>query len=759
MRSYDTKLSIVIPAYNCAETITHTMGSVCVAEALSMEIILINDGSSDDTAKKIRSVQEMYEKKIKYIQQDNAGPGAARNAGILASQGAYIAFLDADDLLMPDSLIDRVRFLDENPDVDLVFSDYAVQSDTSQDTDSVLEKKRLLSVLGKETHEQRNTGVVFNDQFYKKYLDFVPYPIWTGTVMMRRAVVEKTGLFRTDVYVGEDRDYWMRVLENHRVGYLPRVTAIYHIHAAGITQEKIRYHRNRIKTFKPLLVGRRIDLRKVKKIIGSEYFFLAYEHYRQNQYLVAKKSFLQSFRYRPHWRSLLYLFLPPRRWCTTIFSTKSKVKTVLCVSYFFPPCANTGAIRPAKFVKYLSAYGWKPVVLTCERFYDFGSGTNLELCGDIPPSTRVYRTSDIFSWKRRRVKPRAGATGKNGGITKRVTWYSRMKHFYRDLRSVPDVVQGWIVPAVLTGLRICRRHRVAAVFATTPFPSSLVAGYVIARIRRLPLIVDYRNPWNSSYWARKHFSFFQALTRRLEKMILEYAARMVVVSRALKQDIVRSYPAIAPGKITVIPNGYDLDNVPSHEGLFPKFTLVHAGHLYHEEDSREFLEVVNELCREDPEFQRSVQLVFLGAKPQSEVFTALEVRGIARHRKRVPRGECLTILARAHAALVFFRKSREMPGLMTPSKIFDAMLCRKPILGQMSEGEEQEVVRASGLGKVAGYGEKTTVKKSILDAFAAFRQGTVLDGAREGYIRQYERRVLTGRLAEVLCQAVKGERT
>ena len=110
-------VSIIMPAYNAQRYISEAIKSVLNQTFQEWELIVIDDGSIDDTAS---IVQAFDDKRIVYIHQDNAGVSAARNAGLSYAQGEYITFLDADDVLPKKSLDVRVDYLQKHPNVDLV---------------------------------------------------------------------------------------------------------------------------------------------------------------------------------------------------------------------------------------------------------------------------------------------------------------------------------------------------------------------------------------------------------------------------------------------------------------------------------------------------------------------------------------------------------------------------------------------------------------------------------------------------------------
>src|SRR5271170_3508051 len=114
-------VSVVIPAYNSAEYIAETLDSVLAQTFPDYEIIVVNDGSPD--TERLEQVLAPYRRRIRYITQENRGPGAARNVAILEACGKYVAFLDSDDRWLPPHLEAQLRLLEKDPSLGLVYAD------------------------------------------------------------------------------------------------------------------------------------------------------------------------------------------------------------------------------------------------------------------------------------------------------------------------------------------------------------------------------------------------------------------------------------------------------------------------------------------------------------------------------------------------------------------------------------------------------------------------------------------------------------
>src|SRR4030067_1245470 len=119
------QISVIIPCFNSGKYLRECLDSVLSQTSQDFEVIVVDDGSTDDTPSIIKS----YGSRVRLIRQDNKGPSSARNAGIKIAQGNYIAFQDADDVWLPRKLELQYRFLQENPPYLWVYSDMSTFND------------------------------------------------------------------------------------------------------------------------------------------------------------------------------------------------------------------------------------------------------------------------------------------------------------------------------------------------------------------------------------------------------------------------------------------------------------------------------------------------------------------------------------------------------------------------------------------------------------------------------------------------------
>jgi len=206
---------VVIPAYNVGKFIARTLDSVLAQTRPADEIIVVDDGSTDETGE----VVARYGQKIRYIRQENAGASTARNTGIKAAQNEWIAFLDGDDEWLPEKLQLQIELLQRNPQLFWTTGNfYRCLCD---------EDRR-----GTDITAARATRLMAGQDYLENY--FPAYMIglggWTGTMIIKRDALHKVGLFRPQQKRANDLDMWWRIAHRWpRIGYLPQPLAIYHM--------------------------------------------------------------------------------------------------------------------------------------------------------------------------------------------------------------------------------------------------------------------------------------------------------------------------------------------------------------------------------------------------------------------------------------------------------------------------------------------------------------------------------------------------
>lgn len=204
-------ISVIIPLYNKGKSITNTITKVLEQTYHDFEIIVVDDGSTDNGPEEVLKLQD---KRIRLIHQKNAGVSAARNRGIKEAQYDLIAFLDADDEWMPDYLQTQYELSLKYPDCSVFACNYEFHD----------EENNI-----KHTH-YNNFPFDSNDGILINYFDVASVsspPIWTSAVVVNKMALESIAGFPAGVTLGEDLITWARLACRYSIAYSRKVEAIY----------------------------------------------------------------------------------------------------------------------------------------------------------------------------------------------------------------------------------------------------------------------------------------------------------------------------------------------------------------------------------------------------------------------------------------------------------------------------------------------------------------------------------------------------
>lgn len=322
---------------------------------------------------------------------------------------------------------------------------------------------------------------------------------------------------------------------------------------------------------------------------------------------------------------------------------------VLVVTYYFPPSGGIGYERTLKYATYLPRWGWQATVLTVK---DAGYGLrDPESTRRVPPDLDVVRTRSSEPAKLRRGLGRvtrsvtrfgrsdagakadvaaASAPAKTGNAGSR--WVGRTWQAVVTALFFPDAQLGWVPYAVRAGTAAVRRSGAQVVYSTSSPISSHLVGGLIARRTKLPWVADFRDPWIGNAFAPKLPRWQRPLQRRLERWIVRHAARVVFVSDEILDGYRARYPWAAD-RFTVIPNGYDLNDLVPHaveeapaaseaapavveetanDDISGRFKLAYGGSVYGEHELEIFLDGLELLLRRRPDLRDRLAVEFIG---------------------------------------------------------------------------------------------------------------------------------------------------
>ncbi|MEM6401603.1 MAG: glycosyltransferase [Cyanobacteria bacterium P01_D01_bin.116] len=212
-----TKVSVIVPAYNAMTYLPKTIESVLKQTFTDFEVIIVNDGSSDGIEQWVDTITD---NRVKLISQKNQGAATARNTGIADAKGAYIAFIDSDDLWEPTKLKKQVHCLDKNPDVGLVYA--------------------WISSIDKNGN---NRGKIYasnsEGNVWEKLIE--ENIVRSGSAaMVRRDCFEELGVFDQNLRFAEDWEMWIRIARNYSFAVIKEPLVYYRHHANNKSRNYIK---------------------------------------------------------------------------------------------------------------------------------------------------------------------------------------------------------------------------------------------------------------------------------------------------------------------------------------------------------------------------------------------------------------------------------------------------------------------------------------------------------------------------------------
>jgi glycosyltransferase involved in cell wall biosynthesis len=215
----ESKVSVIVPTYNRAEFISDCLYSVLNQTFTSLELIVVDDGSTDNTREIVGRIED---KRVKYIHVKHSGrPSVPRNIGLRAAKGEYLAFLDSDDLWESEKLDDQVSLMEENAEIDLTYAK-VINFDQSGDKNIAVRSPYLKNGTPK---------------YRLLFGNFIP----TISVVIRRAFLKRHNLqFNENLLWVEDYDLWLRsAMCGGRFVFLDKVLAKHRLHDNQITKTSI----------------------------------------------------------------------------------------------------------------------------------------------------------------------------------------------------------------------------------------------------------------------------------------------------------------------------------------------------------------------------------------------------------------------------------------------------------------------------------------------------------------------------------------
>jgi len=430
-------------------------------------------------------------------------------------------------------------------------------------------------------------------------------------------------------------------------------------------------------------------------------------------------------------------------------------KTVLIITYYWPPSGGAGVQRWLKTVKYLRDYGWEPVVYTPEN--PEAPAIDNSLLKDIPEGVKVlkqpiwepYSFYKKFLGLKKDEKINAGflSEKKKPGLAEKISVWIRGNFF------IPDARKYWIKPSVEFLSNYLRSHPVDAVVSTGPPHSMHLIALGLKQKTGISWLADFRDPWTNIDFYDKLMLTKQADKKHhdLEKEVLKSADKVVTVSWNWAKD----FEKLCGRKVEVITNGFDEDdfnigisNPDQHRD--EKFSIVHIGAMNKDRNPHLFWEVLAELISENDELKKELKIRLIG-KNDITVMESIEQNKLMEFTETIaylPHNEVAKQICSSQVLLLPLNDTPNVMGII-PGKLFEYLAAKRPIFAiGNTEGDSARIIKETSAGVVCDFKDKAKMKTELNKFFDLYKSGKL--NVSSAGISHYSRKNKAAEMAAAL---------
>jgi len=288
-------VSVIMPAFNCEEFIGESIESVLAQDYENVELLVVDDGSTDSTPDVVRS----FGSAVNLLHCPKGGAAAARNYGMNVAGGEFVSFLDADDIWHPQKLSTQFNYIDGRNEVGIVFS--AWQEWEPDEAGAWHIPAPFLEPIATSTPDPQYCGWLYS----RLLLDC---ELHTITVLIRKSVIDSIGRMNTDLASGEDYEYWLRVSRQFEIHKLRDVVALYRIRPGSLARQAHERNfgyevlDNALRTWGVRSPdGSQVSQSQLRRRIARLWLDFAYMHFHYGDMAVAANASKRVIRERPLW--------------------------------------------------------------------------------------------------------------------------------------------------------------------------------------------------------------------------------------------------------------------------------------------------------------------------------------------------------------------------------------------------------------------------------------------------------------------------
>ena len=435
------------------------------------------------------------------------------------------------------------------------------------------------------------------------------------------------------------------------------------------------------------------------------------------------------------------------------------MKSVLILTYYWPPAGGPGVQRWLKFAKYLEEFGWKAHILTVrDGTY---SALDEQLLKEVPEGIPVYKTKSRDPFRIYNI-----LKGKKSGsvsvalinINKEKSLVDRLSMYIRSNCCIPDARKGWIPFAYKEAMKIISDKNIDMIVTTGPPHSTHLAGLKIKRKIGIKWLADLRDPWTTVYYndMLPRTEATKRKDKKYEDDVLGNADVLTVVSPGMKKEFSDRNP-----HIEVVLNGFDLaDMEPSGiaGGSDGRFRLTYTGNFKPNQHVPLIWDAISELIAEDEGFRKNFVLSFVG-NVDATVPGYFSEKALSENLELisyVPHAEVTRLMAESDLLLFVIPQSLNNKLIIT-GKLFEYLASGTPVLSVGPvDGDAALILKDTGRDKMIDYLDKETFKQRLYQLYRDWKENNSnLPQMDVRMLDKYSRRSSASNIAEIMKELIK----
>jgi len=430
------------------------------------------------------------------------------------------------------------------------------------------------------------------------------------------------------------------------------------------------------------------------------------------------------------------------------------MKKVLILAYYYPPVGMGGVQRAVKFVKYLSEFGWKPIVITVKgvEYYSYDES----LLKDIS-SIKIVRTESLDPLRMAFIFKRIFRRKKN--IVNKIYKSGKLKRLYDTVNRwifIPDSKMLWIPFAVLKSLKIIKKENISIVFTTSPPNSSHIAGFFLKKITKIKWVADFRDYWFNNGMINYPTPLHKFANDFIRRKIIKNADHIVGVSQGIVNELKISCKR-NDSDYSVIMNGFDEEDFPKSIPVKTddKFLIIHSGTLNYINDPSNFLNGLELAVRDNNQLRKDALFLHIGLSIDFDLKIEAKKRVIDNmivEKGYVNHKDSIKFLL--NADLLLFVLSNFCNSGVLSVKLFEYLASNIPILAIIPDGEAADLIRKYNKGTICENKNIKKIKNAILFYYEEWKRNknkktleTPLQIPEE--LKKYSRKSLTNDLVNI----------